>query len=166
MRPQRRQPRALPDLPQYYYHSNFCEMLRFVAKRYDDVLQDEHKDFIDDFMALPVPAQCLYARLAGRKGNVFSLDKLSYAEIPHLDKQAEILKGLAFVSSVKEADYASFLSALSKAELVSFMTRHICASAYRVSWKKAVLVDAALTHIPYSTAKVEPCYIVQSVRML
>ncbi|MDA8707889.1 exonuclease domain-containing protein [Hellea sp.] len=161
MRPQRK-PRALPDLPQYYYHSNFCEMLRFVAKRYDDVLQNEHKDFIEDFMALPVPAQCLYARLAGRKGDVFYLAKLSYAEIPHLDKQADILKGLAFVSSVREADYASFLSALSKTELVAFMTRHVCASAYRVSWKKAVLVDAALTNIPFASAIIDTSYIVQS----
>ncbi|MEP3891879.1 MAG: exonuclease domain-containing protein [Hellea sp.] len=165
MRPQNSlgaQKRKLPDLPQYYYHSNFCEMLGFVVERYDAVLGPEHKAFIEDFMALPVPAQCLYARLAGRKGSVFSLQKLSYEEIPHINKQAEILRRLDFLSSVNESDYAAYLSALSKAELIAFMTRHICASAYRVSWKKAVLVGAALTHIPFSEGLVAADYIVQS----
>ncbi|WP_051279063.1 exonuclease domain-containing protein [Hellea balneolensis] len=161
MRPQR-QKRALPDLPQYYYHTNFCEMLKFVAERYEAVVQDEQKSFLKDFAALPVPAQCLYARLAGRKGAVFSLEKLSYAEIPHLKKQATILRELNFVSAVAPENYASFLMSLSKTELIAFLMKHVCASAYRVSWKKAVLVDAALTHIPYSKDIIDPHYIVQS----
>ena len=40
--------------------------------------------------------------------------------------------------------------------------QHICASAYRVSWKKAVLVEAALAHIPYSEDVISSDYIVQS----
>ena len=137
-------------------------MLRFVAQRYEAILEDEHKAFISSFFALPLPAQCLYARLAGRKGNVFSLDKLSYDEIPHLKKQAEILRGLNFISGVEEKDYAAYLDSLSKNELIAFMTRHICASAYRVSWKKAVLIDTALAYIPFIAARVESDYIVQS----
>jgi len=159
---QQKRKRALPDLPQFYYHSNFCEMLEFVEQRYDSVLQDEQKAFLKSYASLPVPAQCLYARLAGRKGSVFSLDKLSYDEIPHLDKQANILLGLEFVSPVEAKDYTSFLQSLSKAELISFLMKHVCASAYRVSWKKAVLVETALSHIPYTDDLIPPHYIVQS----
>lgn len=137
-------------------------MLSFVAERYEAVLGDEHRAFIQDFMALPVPAQCLYARLAGRKGSVFNLEKLSYQEIPHLTKQSNILRGLGFISAVNENAYGDYLSSLSKADLIFFMTRYICASAYRVSWKKAVLVDAALAHIPFTDGLIEAGYIVQS----
>ena len=161
MRLQRKN-RVLPDLPQFYYHSNFCEMLRFVSERYEAILQEEHRAFIEKFLSLPLPAQCLYARLAGRKGSIFSLDKLSYAEIPHLENQAEILRELSFIATVTKNDYAAYLSSLSKAELIAFMMRHICASAYRVSWKKAVLMETALAHIPFNETLVDPVYIVQS----
>ena len=162
----RKRKRQLPDLPQFYYHSNFCEMLSFVSERYKNILREEHLAFIERFFSLPVPAQCLYARLAGRKGSVFSMEKLSYAEIPHLEKQAEILHGLNFVSYVTKSNYAAYLSSLSKAELVAFMTHHICATAYRVSWKKGVLVDAALAHITFTEELIDPAYIVQSYQEL
>lgn len=161
MRPQRRK-RALPDLPQYYYHSNFCEMLDFVSGKYEPILSDEHIAFIADFLSLPLPAQYLYARLSGRKGAVFNLSKLSYVEIPHIRKQADILRDFDFIGRICEDNYADFLLSLSKAELIALMARHICASAYRVSWKKAVLVDAALAHIPFSKRLVEDDYILQS----
>lgn len=137
-------------------------MLGFVSERYEAILQEEHRGFIQSFFSLPVPAQCLYARLAGRKGHVFSLDKLSYDEIPHLKKQAEILRGLNFISDVKEKEYEAYLNSLSKSELVAFMMRHICASAYRVSWKKSVLVNAALAHIPFTGSLIGDDHIVQS----
>lgn len=159
MRPQKRH---LPDLPKYYYHSNFCEMLRFVSERYEAILQKEHRAFIHSIFSLPVPAQCLYARLAGRKGDIFSLDKLSYAEIPHLKKQAEILRSFGFIAPVTSKDYTSYLASLSKAELITFMMHHICASAYRVSWKKDVLVETALAHISFKEGLVDPTYIVQA----
>ena len=159
MKPQKR---YLPDLPIYYYHSNFCEMLSFVDEHYKAILQEEHRSFINDFFALPVPAQCLYARLAGRKGHVFSMDKLSYDEIPHLEKQIESLRGLDFISDVKEKDYEAYLNSLSKSDLIAFMMRNICSSAYRVSWKKGVLVEAALAHIPFKNDLFDTDYIVQS----
>ena len=158
----RRQKRALADLPQFYYHKNFCEMLNFVAERYEAVLPHKDLKFIKDFLALPVPAQCLYARLAGRKGTVFNLHKLTYTEIPHISTQAEILRHSNFISEVKKQNYADYLNSLSKADLIAFMMRHICTSAYRVSWKKSVLVETALAHIPFSDHVIETNYIVQT----
>ena len=161
MRPHRKN-RTLPDLPRFYYHSNFCEMLRFVSQRYEAVLSDTHQTFFSDFLAMPAPAQCLYVRLAGRKGRIFNIEKLSYDEIPHLAKQADILKRFGFVTNITDNNYAAFLSSLSKAELIAFMTRHICNSAYRVSWKKSALVDTALTHIPFTEDIIDREYILQS----
>ena len=157
-----RKTRALLDLPQFYYHSNFCEMLNFVAQRYEAVLSNTHLTFVSDFFAMPVPAQCLYVRLAGRKGRIFNIEKLSYDEIPHLAKQADILKRFGFVTNITDNNYAAFLSSLSKAELIAFMTRHICNSAYRVSWKKSALVDNALAHIPFTENIIDREYILQS----
>jgi len=42
------------------------------------------------------------------------------------------------------------------------MTRHICNSAYRVSWKKSALVDNALAHIPFTENIIDREYILQS----
>lgn len=154
--------RIVRDLPQLYYHSNFCEMLSFVAERYDAVLLDEHREFIEDYFALPVPAQCLYARIAGRKGYVFHLNKLSYVEIPYLPKQVEILERLNFTSCVQQEDYAAYLASLSKVDLISFMRRHLCASAYRRSWKKGALIETTLAHIPFTEGLIDADFIVQS----
>ena len=165
MRAQRRhtpRKRALPDLPQFYYHSNFCEMLTFVQTRYDAVLQDIHHHFINDFFALPVPAQCLYARLAGRKGSVFSLSKLRYDEISNVQCQAVTLRESDFISPVQNTNYPEYLNTLSKPELTAFMSRHISAGAFRVSWKKARLVDIAQALISFSPDIIRPEFIVQS----
>lgn len=139
-------------------------MLGFIEKRYDAVLDDEHRLFIDTYLALPVPAQCLYARLAGRKGHVFDLDKLLYSEIPHINEQAEKLEEQGFLSRVAERDYYAYLRSLSKAELTAFMRHHLCASAFKHSWKKDVLVETALAHIPFAQASIGKSNIVQSQR--
>jgi len=141
-------------------------MLNFVAQRYEAVLSNTHLTFVSDFFAMPVPAQCLYVRLAGRKGRIFNIEKFSYDEIPYLAKQADILKRFGFITNVTESIYGAFLSSLSKAELIAFMTRHICNSAYRVSWKKSALVDTALAHIPFTEDIIDREYILQSLGLV
>ena len=74
-------PRKLPDLPPFYYHTNFCDMLTFVDARYAHVFEAKHTEFLDGFQALSHQAQCLFVRIAGRKGQVFDTRKLSYPEI-------------------------------------------------------------------------------------
>ena len=42
-----------PDLPVYYYHDQFLEMLSFVRTTYGPILTDEHDAFVLRFQALP-----------------------------------------------------------------------------------------------------------------
>ena len=113
--------RVLPVLPRYYYHRNFCDLLDFVERRYTHVFEDEHSAFIEEFQSLPRDAQCLYARLAGRKGKVFDTAKLPYSEIRDIPAQLETLQVAGFVSDVKASHYTEFLTALTKPDLTDLM---------------------------------------------
>lgn len=73
--------RRIKDLPTFYYHGHFCEMLDFVEARYAHVLEPEHRDFLGQFRALGREAQCLYVRLFNRKGRVFAEGRLRYPEL-------------------------------------------------------------------------------------
>ena len=143
-----RGPRKLPDLPQFYYHTHFTDVLNKVARRYASSLDGAPKQFISQFLALPRPAQCAYIRIAGRKGRVFNTAKLSYPEISNLPTQFETLKHAGFVKPLNETRTADYLSVLTKAELTALMRQQLCASAFRASWAKARLIETALTHIP------------------
>jgi hypothetical protein len=41
-----------PDLPVYYYHDHFVEMLAFVRATYGSILTDEHDSFVSRFQRL------------------------------------------------------------------------------------------------------------------
>ena len=41
-----------PDLPLYYYHDHFVEMLSFVRTTYGSILTDEHDAFVLKFQSL------------------------------------------------------------------------------------------------------------------
>jgi DNA polymerase-3 subunit epsilon len=42
-----------PDLPVFYYHDHFVEMLSFVRATYGPILTDEHEAFARGFKAFP-----------------------------------------------------------------------------------------------------------------
>ena len=75
------QRRTTPDLPAFYYHEHFCELLEFVETHYAHALRRADRDFIAAFRALSQAAQCLYVRLVNRKGTVFALARLDYADL-------------------------------------------------------------------------------------
>src|SRR6476469_1918944 len=52
-----------PDLPVYYYHDHFLEMLSFVRTTYGPILTDEHDAFVLRFQSLSKDAQCLLIRM-------------------------------------------------------------------------------------------------------
>ena len=76
--------RRVRELPTFYYHGHFIEMLDFVERQYAHVLEAEHRQFLDGFRALGREAQCLYVRLCNRKGRVFSASRLKYPELGDL----------------------------------------------------------------------------------
>ena len=70
-----------PELPVYYYHDHFVEMLSFVRTTYAPVLTDEHEAFVLRFQSLSKDAQCLLIRMVNRRGAIFNRTLFRYAEI-------------------------------------------------------------------------------------
>lgn len=133
-------------LPTYYYHEHFLEMLEFVDTYYSHTLLDPHVRTIDEFRALPEPAQCLYVRLVNRKGRVFAVNKLRY---PELGDTRSLLGNLAeqgWVGSPGETHYADVLGHLTKAEISGVLLPVFTGMSRTL--KKHELVCFALEHCP------------------
>ncbi len=131
-------------LATFYYHEHFLELLGFVESHYAHVLADEHARLVEDFRALPGPAQCLYVRLVNRKGRVFAVSRLRY---PELGNVAEL------VAVLREQDFAGRPQAVHFADLLGFLTRAELYAALKPSFaglgrslKKSELVEFALEH--------------------
>lgn len=71
--------------PPAYYANNVRQVLAQVANLYGDIVPRPVATFLAQHASLSEPAQRLYARLIMRKGPVFRLSKLSYAEVDDLE---------------------------------------------------------------------------------
>ena len=105
------------ELPTYYYHSHFVEMIRFVEAHYGHVLLDSHDAFIRDFERLPGDAQRLYVRLVNRKGHVFAAHRLKYPELGDTAPLLAILREQGWLESPSEAHFDELLGFLTRTEL-------------------------------------------------
>ena len=114
---QRRQP-----LPTFYYHGHFVEMLDFVSEQYAHVLLEEHVAFISDFRTLSREAQCLYVRLANRKGRLFARNKLRYPELGNLEPLLQALLSAAAARGLTEVFLHAQCSAVGFYETQGFLT--------------------------------------------
>ena len=144
------QERRIRDLPTFYYHGHFVEMLAFVREHYAHVLLDSHERFVDDFARLGREAQCLYVRLVNRKGRVFAAASLRYPELgaaaPLLDELhaagfvaepgvrhfAELLKHVkrATLHDLLAARFTGLPRSVKKADLVAFAHEHVAPEAF------------------------------------
>ena len=84
-----------PDLPIYYYHDHFVEMLSFVRTTYGPILTDEHDAFVLRFRSLSKDAQCLLIRMVNRRGSIFNRTLFRYAEISDVERAADDLLAAA-----------------------------------------------------------------------
>ena len=157
-----RAPRKIPDLPIYYYLTNFELMIAAIEARYLNCLNDETRDFLSCFAALPEFARCLYVRISGRKGRVFDLGRLKYEEIEHIEIQAQRLRQTGFIRDVSEHDFEDYLRGLIKPDLIALMSQHLDAASFKKSWKKDLLVQAALDHITFDNVRISNDWIVQA----
>lgn len=153
---------SIKELPQFYYHKSFCEMLTHVGTRYTNLMSAEHTCFIRDFETLPFPAQCAYARLAGRKGNIFNIHHLHYSEIPEIQMQFEVLRQAGFVEKVMSNNFRNYLSALTKPQLTNLMLDRVCETQFKRSWKKDRLINIALQQIDFDDVNIPDGYITQA----
>ena len=82
-----------------YYHDNFLYVLAHVERLYASFLTPFETGFLSDFRALSISAQCLYIRMANRKGRFFRPAKLIYPEIKNTVTAWQELHKNGFISS-------------------------------------------------------------------
>jgi hypothetical protein len=87
---------ARPLQPLYYLR-NFRIALATLEERYIGLLSADETQFIERFVSLPEPTQCLLTRLVMRKGPLFRRSTLRYAEVPELDTALKELAELGWL---------------------------------------------------------------------
>jgi DNA polymerase-3 subunit epsilon len=139
------------DLPVYYYHDHFVEMLSFVRAIYGSILTDEHHAFVASFQRFSKDAQCLLIRMVNRRGAIFNRSLFKYAEISNLDRAADDLLAGGQARLLRDEDYAAFVACLSKDLLVTG-AKAAGRTDIRITWPKAKLIDYYLTQVPFKVA--------------
>ena len=140
-----------PDLPVYYYHDHFVEMLAFVTATYGSILTDEHDAFVTRFQKLSKDAQCLLIRMVNRRGAIFNRSLFRYAEISDLERAADDLLACGQARLLIEEDYSAFVACLPKDVLVTG-AKAAGRTDIRASWPKAKLTDYFLARVPFEVA--------------
>jgi DNA polymerase III subunit epsilon len=140
-----------PDLPAYYYHDHFVEMLSFVRTTYGPILTDEHDAFVSRFQSLSKDAQCLLIRMVNRRGAIFNRSLFRYGEISNLERAADDLLANGQARLLTDEDYGAFVACLPKDVLVTG-AKAAGRTDIRVAWSKAKLVDYFLNHVPFEVA--------------
>lgn len=133
--------RSFRELPQFYYHTHFVEMLSFVEQHYAHALRAEDRAFLEVFRALPHAAQCLYVRLVNRKGSVLGVGKLDYPELGAAEPLIETLIRARLAARPDVDDFEGVLPALSCADLRAVLDR--VSPGLRRSLRKAELTAHA-----------------------
>lgn len=155
---------SVPELPEFYYLSNFKRFLSDVRATHFDLLGKPELSFLTQFEALPQPAQCTYVRMANRRGYVFDRDKFRYEEIKQLETQWDILAQSSFAEPIGPALFRDWLSSLPKADLTVILADTVCETLFRKSWKKDRLIDIGIDHIDPDDAPIPERFIAQGHR--
>lgn len=103
-------------LPEKYYLTYFLDLIAFVQKHSNHLLDAEDQLFLKQFFSLSENAQCLFIRFINRKGEFFRQDKLSYEEINTSSAISE-LSDQSFVTPVLKGT-EELLPLYTKAELL------------------------------------------------
>jgi len=119
-RSSRRRPRK--ELPPFYYHQHFLEMLDFLEQSYSHVFEPQHREFLADFRDLDLHSQALYVRLINRKGRVFAISRLRYPEIGPVTLPLNSLRAAGFVAAPGTEHFDQVLQFLTKAEILTILT--------------------------------------------
>ncbi len=132
------------ELPTFYYHQHFLELLDFVSAHYAHVLAPQQRDLADQFRRLDRPAQCLYVRLVNRKGRIFAANKLRYPEIGDLAQPLTRLRTGGWVASPGPELFEDVLGFLTKPEIYAGAAPSF--PGLSRSLKKAELTDFVHQH--------------------
>lgn len=111
---------VLPD--PFYYLENFQRMLDWIGARYDDLLDDTERHFLQRFPQLPKASRALLVRMAMRKGDCFRSGKLHYAEIGCPDAAAQALLAEGWLQQDPPLDAARLFALLKKSEIADVLS--------------------------------------------
>lgn len=138
--------RRQPQLPTYYYHAHFLEMLDFVDRHYAAVLDASQRAFRQDFAALGFPAQCLYVRLVNRRGRLFARRSLRYPELGDTGPLLEELDAAGFLGRPGVAHVEDMLRLMTRAQLLAAIRPQL--PGMKTTMKKAELLAFLRDHVP------------------
>ncbi len=133
------------DLAPDYYLKNFQFLLDWIFERYADLLNENELSFIPRFKHLDHQSQCLFVRLASRKGQLFRADKLSYAEINSPNHAAQQLINAELITAEPSLRVEEVANALTKAELLALFQEELRASR---SAQKLILIQLLAEKYP------------------
>ena len=122
------------------------ELLDFVSTHYDHILENSELGFRADFERLSFAAQCLYVRLANRRGRLFKTNTLRYPEITDLGSALRELETAGFVQPASPSHTEEILGLLTRAQLISALKS--LSIPVPSSLKKPEILQLALEHIP------------------
>lgn len=139
-------PTASLDDP-FYYLTNFRFVLAWVGERHADLLANDELAFLEQFESLPQASQALLVRMVMRKGELFRLSKLSYAEIGNSGEAMAPLISLGWVDNDPELSIDQLFNQLRLAELRQVLAEDIRAAGLSLSSAKTVLYDTLASRL-------------------
>lgn len=138
-------------LPTYYYLSHFHEFIKFVSGPCERLLASDDLGFIQRFMSLSKPQQCLIVRFINRKSIFVKPDTYLYEEIDSIAHHFDFLYHANWFSDLNAHNVPEFIQHLTKDEIVSIMDElnEPCFTdapklSYKKSQAKAKLIDTLL----------------------
>ncbi len=87
------------ELPPKYYLEYFNYLVDFVERKYDHILIENEKLFIEKYKGLSENEQCLFIRFVNRSGRFFRINKLKYDEIEDIPSVVKSLIGHEFIQA-------------------------------------------------------------------
>ncbi|MCA1773125.1 MAG: VRR-NUC domain-containing protein [Halomonas sp.] len=139
-------PTASLDDP-FYYLTNFRFVLDWVGERHADLLSADEHDFLDQFDNLPRASQALLVRMVMRKGELFRLGKLNYAEIGDSAAAMASLVALGWVDNQPALGIDELFNQLRLAELRHIFADEIRAAGLHSSSAKTVLYETLTSQL-------------------
>ncbi|HDZ49245.1 hypothetical protein LCGC14_0185630 [marine sediment metagenome] len=139
-------PTASLDNP-FYYLTNFRFVLAWVRERHADLLAIDELAFLEQFESLPQASQALLVRMVMRKGELFRLSKLSYAEVGDSSAAMAPLIALGWVDNDPALSVDELFNQLRLAELRQVLAEDIRAAGISLSSAKTVLYDTLASRL-------------------
>jgi hypothetical protein len=133
-------PTASLDDP-FYYLTNFRFVLAWVGERHADLLAADELAFLGQFKSLPQSSQALLVRMVMRKGELFRLSKLNYAEVGESAAAMAPLIALGWVECDPVLSIDALFQQLRLAELRQVLADDIHAAGLNAASAKTVLYN-------------------------